>query len=69
VQPEPWHISHAPVAAAAMAQFNVGMLRDALAAADVEGWGVVEARLPALFERYVRNVDPWTGTATSSRRA
>jgi LAS superfamily LD-carboxypeptidase LdcB len=69
VQPEPWHISHAPVASAAMAQFTVEALRAALDAADVEGKAAVEALLPAIFERYVCNFDPWPGAATSTRPA
>jgi LAS superfamily LD-carboxypeptidase LdcB len=69
VQPEPWHISHAPVAGAAMAQLTVEVLRDALDAASVEGKAAVEALLPAIFERYVCNFDPWSGAATSSRPA
>jgi LAS superfamily LD-carboxypeptidase LdcB len=69
VQPEPWHISHAPVADAALAQFTVQALREALDAADVEGRGAVERLLPTLVERYVRNIDASPPMATSSRPA
>lgn len=57
VQPEPWHLSHAAVAQAALEQFSLQVLRDALAAAGIEGYGAVERKLPEILERYVRNVD------------
>jgi len=58
VQPEPWHLSHAAVAAAALQQFSIEVLREALAAAELEGRGAVERRLPEILARYVVNVDP-----------
>mgnify|MGYP001466630572 CR=1 FL=1 len=57
VRPEPWHLSHAAVAAAAAAQFTPGLLEEVLAAADIEDGAALQPLLPALFERYVVNVD------------
>lgn len=66
VQPEPWHISYAPVADVALGQFSVQALREALDAADVEARDVVEQLLPEILERYVRNVDALPGTASAT---
>lgn len=57
VQPEPWHLSYAPVADRAAAQFTPEVLREALADSPIEGRAAVERMLPALFERYVASVD------------
>ena len=56
VQPEPWHLSHAAVADAALAALTPAVLREALMASDIEDKPAVLARLPAIHERYVRNV-------------
>jgi LAS superfamily LD-carboxypeptidase LdcB len=68
VQPEPWHLSYAPVADLAMAAFTPAVLRTALDAADVEARVAVDRILPELFERYVRNVDAGPAAATSATR-
>jgi LAS superfamily LD-carboxypeptidase LdcB len=69
VQPEPWHLSHARVAGIALATYSVDMLRDALAGAQLEARAVVEPMLPAIVERYVRNVDlPDMGRTISATR-
>jgi LAS superfamily LD-carboxypeptidase LdcB len=57
VQPEPWHLSHAEVAGAALSQYTVEMLRQALQDAGLEGHAEVSARLPEIVARYVRNID------------
>jgi len=57
VQPEPWHLSYAPVAARAQAAFSVEGLRGVLAAAAIDGREEVLANLPRTFESYVVNVD------------
>jgi LAS superfamily LD-carboxypeptidase LdcB len=57
VQPEPWHLSHAPVAQAALEQFTVAGLRATLDAAPLAGRTAVTRRLDEIVERYVRNVD------------
>jgi LAS superfamily LD-carboxypeptidase LdcB len=71
VQPEPWHLSHAAVAAPAQAALSVQMLRDALAGVDLAARAVVEQCLPSILERYVRNVDapPVRATASLTRPA
>lgn len=67
VQPEPWHLSYAPVADAALAQFSAQALREAVLAAPVEGRDVIARQLPQIFDRYVRNVDPPPAAALSAR--
>jgi LAS superfamily LD-carboxypeptidase LdcB len=57
VMPEPWHISHAAVAAAAEAAFTREVLEAALVDAGIDAHDAVRERLPWIFERYVRNVD------------
>src|SRR6185369_16249750 len=68
VQPEPWHLSHAPVAGQALAAFSIDVLRDALDAADLEARAAVERILPDIVERYVRNIDVAPGAAATSAR-
>lgn len=57
VQPEPWHLSYAPVAVPALEVLSLEVLREALAQADMPGRDTVLARLPELHERYVLAVD------------
>jgi LAS superfamily LD-carboxypeptidase LdcB len=57
VSPEPWHLSYAPVAAAAAAQFSLQGLREVLTAADIEGKAEVLASLADNYSNYVVNVD------------
>ncbi len=68
VQPEPWHLSYAPVAEVALAAFTVDDLRAALDSAEVEARTAVERILPRIIERYVRNVDPPPAATTSPTR-
>ena len=56
VQPEPWHLSFAPLAHGALASMRPELLRAALAEAPLAGRESVIARLPELFERYVAAV-------------
>ena len=58
VLPEPWHLSHAALAAQAQDALDVDVLRGALAGAGLEGSEEIGARLQALHARYVLNVDP-----------
>ena len=69
VQPEPWHLSYAPVAGAALAAFSIDALRGALDAADIEARAAVERILPVIVERYVRNIDAPPVGSTSARLA
>jgi LAS superfamily LD-carboxypeptidase LdcB len=56
VLPEPWHLSYAPIADAALAAMSPALLGEALAAADLAGREAVTARLPELYARYVAAV-------------
>lgn len=57
VQPEPWHLSHAPVAVPMLAALTFEVLFEAVAASSMDGREQVLRRLPEIHERYVRNVD------------
>ena len=57
VQPEPWHLSYAPVARPALERMSVGLLARAIEGAGVEGEAAILARLPAIRERYLLDVD------------
>jgi LAS superfamily LD-carboxypeptidase LdcB len=57
VLPEPWHISHAPISVPALQAMSVDVLADAIGGSDMLGRESVLARLPELYERYVRSVD------------
>jgi LAS superfamily LD-carboxypeptidase LdcB len=59
VQPEPWHLSFAPLAAPALADLTIDVLANALAAAPgLAGRATICTRLPELYERHVRAVAP-----------
>jgi len=58
VQPEPWHLSFAPVASRALAGLTREVLADAVFGSRMLGRERVLARLPELYERYVRAIDP-----------
>jgi LAS superfamily LD-carboxypeptidase LdcB len=57
VQPEPWHLSYAPVAAPALARMSVALLAEAITGTGVDGEAEILARLPAIRARYVQDVD------------
>jgi LAS superfamily LD-carboxypeptidase LdcB len=57
VQPEPWHLSYAPVAKPALARMTTGLLAAAIAGAGVDGEAEILARLPAIRERYLLDVE------------
>lgn len=61
VQPEPWHLSYAPVAMEAIERLTVERLAAALRDAPMEGRERVLERLPELHERYVLRFDPPPG--------
>jgi LAS superfamily LD-carboxypeptidase LdcB len=68
VRPEPWHLSHAPVAARAARMLDIAALRDVLAAADIDGKDEILAVLNQHFASYVVNVDPAPDAAVLSPR-
>jgi LAS superfamily LD-carboxypeptidase LdcB len=57
VQPEPWHLSYAPVARPALAKMTVALLAEAVAGQGVEGEAEILERLPVIRERYLLDVD------------
>jgi hypothetical protein len=57
VQPEPWHISSAPVAAPALRRMSARLLARAIAGTGVEGEAAILARLPEIRKRYLLDVD------------
>jgi LAS superfamily LD-carboxypeptidase LdcB len=57
VQPEPWHVSFAPVAESARHMLTPGMLREALQQAPLLGKECVFERLDELHARYVASID------------
>jgi LAS superfamily LD-carboxypeptidase LdcB len=58
VQPEPWHLSYAPVAIRAQAAFTAQTLRAVLADCAIEGRDEALAAIDRYFASYVANVDP-----------
>jgi LAS superfamily LD-carboxypeptidase LdcB len=57
VQPEPWHLSYAPVASQALARLSLEVLAEAISGSAMLGRERVLTRLPDLYERYVRAID------------
>jgi LAS superfamily LD-carboxypeptidase LdcB len=57
VQPEPWHLSYAPVARTALPRMTTRLLAEAIIGGGVDGEAEILARLPAIRERYVQDVD------------
>jgi LAS superfamily LD-carboxypeptidase LdcB len=57
VQPEPWHLSYAPIARGALRRMTPGLLAEAITGADIEGEAEILARLHVIRERYVLDVD------------
>jgi LAS superfamily LD-carboxypeptidase LdcB len=53
VQPEPWHLSFAPVASGAQRAMTAEVLTSALHAADIAGSAIVQKRLEEIFQRFV----------------
>jgi hypothetical protein len=56
MQPEPWHLSFAPLSVPALAALTVPVLDRALAALPMAAVDLVRSRLDELYERHVRNV-------------
>jgi LAS superfamily LD-carboxypeptidase LdcB len=57
VQPEPWHLSYAPVAVPALARMTTRLLASAIAGSGVDGEAEILAQLPGIRERYLLDVD------------
>jgi LAS superfamily LD-carboxypeptidase LdcB len=56
VQPEPWHLSFAPLAEPALEALTLEVLAEALAGVDLAGAATVREKLPEIHARYVRAV-------------
>jgi LAS superfamily LD-carboxypeptidase LdcB len=57
VQPEPWHLSYAPVAQPALRRMTERLLASAIEGAGVEGEAEILAQLPGIRRRYLLDVD------------
>lgn len=57
VSPEPWHLSYAPVALAALESLSLSTLRQVIEASDLAGKPHVLARLPEIYTRFLLAVD------------
>jgi hypothetical protein len=68
VRPEPWHLSHAAVAARAARSLDPAALRGVLAAADIDGRDEILEGLDRHFADYVVNVDRPPEAALNSPR-
>jgi LAS superfamily LD-carboxypeptidase LdcB len=58
VQPEAWHLSYGPIATPALEALSLEVLIEAVAASSMHGREGVLARIPELYERYVKGIDP-----------
>jgi LAS superfamily LD-carboxypeptidase LdcB len=68
VQPEPWHLSFAPISATALQELTLDVLATVLVGAELDGRATVFTRLPEFHDRYVRSVAPPTARALEARR-
>jgi LAS superfamily LD-carboxypeptidase LdcB len=69
VQPEPWHLSYAPLAREAEKLLTPAVLAAALASADIAGHATISARLGEIHARYVQGVGkPAAGVLLAARR-
>ena len=57
VSPEPWHLSHAPVAEGALRALTESVLRRALESSEVDGKAELLRRLGEISARYITSVD------------
>jgi LAS superfamily LD-carboxypeptidase LdcB len=57
VSPEPWHLSHAPVAEGALRALSESVLRRALEDSEVDGKAELLRRLGEIAARYITSVD------------
>lgn len=69
VQPEPWHLSFAPLASVLLPQLTVAVIAEALSGAPLAGAAVVQRLLPEIHARYVCAVAQPDGVALAARSA
>jgi LAS superfamily LD-carboxypeptidase LdcB len=58
VYPEPWHLSYAVIAAAALKSCTQNLIAETVRDSDVLGKDCVLAQLPDIYHRYVKNISP-----------
>jgi LAS superfamily LD-carboxypeptidase LdcB len=58
VQPEPWHLSYAPVAGPALTALTLDVLYEAIDKSELSGREHVLTRLPEIHAKYVMAIDP-----------
>jgi LAS superfamily LD-carboxypeptidase LdcB len=68
VQPEPWHLSYAPVSNLALSELTVELLAAVLEEAELEGADIVLRDLPQIHARYVAAVAPANDRALAAVR-
>lgn len=54
---EPWHLSYKPLASQYLAQLELPMLQTAIAQSELPAREVICTLLPALYQRYICNID------------
>jgi LAS superfamily LD-carboxypeptidase LdcB len=69
VQPEPWHLSFAPLASVLLSQLSVAVIAEALREAKLAGAAVVQRLLPEIHQRYVCAVAAPNAIALAAARA
>ena len=57
VNPEPWHLSYAPVSGPALESLSLSTLRQVLDASPIAGKSYVLARLPEIYTRFLLAID------------
>ena len=57
VNPEPWHLSYAPVSVPALESLSLSMLRQVLEASSIAGKQQVLGRLPEIYTRFLLAID------------
>jgi LAS superfamily LD-carboxypeptidase LdcB len=67
VQPEPWHLSFAPISGPALRALTLEVLSEALNGVDLSGAAVVQAQLAQIHERYVLAVASPSPRAQAAR--
>jgi LAS superfamily LD-carboxypeptidase LdcB len=68
VQPEPWHLSFAPVAGPALSGLTLEVLADALRNVELAGAATVHSQLQDIHARYVRAIASPSATALAAPR-
>ncbi|NVJ65956.1 MAG: M15 family metallopeptidase [Gammaproteobacteria bacterium] len=54
---EPWHVSYSPIAAPALEEFPIELLRTTLENADIGGKDIILSRLESLVHKFVKRIN------------